>query len=106
MDDCISCCDKALYRCTPCTASFCEEHKELHEKNKHKVHTFETIGIKLDSRQTRKIVESLRLKINVLKSLKEKITLETSKLIRQIYELWTDCLENIESPYIPGLTRK
>ena len=97
MDDCISCGDKALYRCTPCTVSFCEEHKHLHTRNKNKVHIFETIGINLDSKQTAKIVESLLQKINVCKEYKERMIRETMTLVRLIKEICRNCLRNAES---------
>ena len=97
MDDCISCGDKALYRCKPCTASFCEEHKGLHQRNKNKVHVFETIGIKLDPRQATKMLESLRLKFNACKEFKERMILETTALIRRIKQLCTNCLNIAES---------
>ena len=97
MDDCISCGDKALYRCTPCTGSFCEEHKHLHERNKNKVHIFETIGIMLDSNQTAKIIENLLEKINICKEFKERMMLETITLIRKIKEICRNCLNTAES---------
>ena len=96
MDECIVCCEKALYICKPCKGSFCEEHKGLHEKSKNRVHIFKEIGVKLDSRQTENIVENLILKINKVKEFKERITLETEMLIRKIKELCTNCLNNAE----------
>ena len=97
MDECIGCGDKALYRCKPCKALFCEEHKDLHEKNKNKVHIFEEIGVNLDSKQTEKIVENLILKIKKVKEFKERIILETRTLIQKIEELCTNCLKNVEA---------
>ena len=97
MDECISCDNKALYRCTPCIGSFCEEHKQLHERKKNKVHIFETIGIMLDSKQTAKIIENMLEKINVCKEFKERMMLETMTLIRKIEEMCTNCLNNAES---------
>ena len=94
MDECIVCGDKALHICQPCNASFCDEHKGLHEKNKNKEHIFEEIRIKLDSSRTKRIAENLILKINELKEFENRIILETSILIQTIEELCTTCLKN------------
>ena len=97
MDECIVCGEKALYICKPCKGLFCEEHKALHEKNKNKVHVFEEIGVNLDSRQTKIIVENLSLKIKKVKEFRERIILETRDLIQKIEELCTNCLKNVEA---------
>ena len=96
MNECISCEDKALYRSTPCTASFCEEHKHLHERNKTKFHIFEIIKIKLASKQTANIVENLLQKISVCKEFRERMILETMAPVRQIEEICRNCLNSAE----------
>ena len=95
MDECIVCGEKALYRCKPCKGLFCEEHKALHETNRNRVHVFEEIGVNLDSRQTKIIVENLSLKIKKAIELRERIILETRDLIQKVYELCTNCLNSV-----------
>ena len=96
MDECISCGYKALYRFQSCKVSFCEEHKGLHERNKGEAHILEAFGIKLDYRQTAKIVENLALKINKVNEFKERIMLETRNLIWKIEELRRNYLKDAE----------
>ena len=97
MEECIVCGERALYRCQPCVVLFCEEHKRVHERNKNKVHIFESIIIRPDSRQYAKIVESLVIKITEFEAFKSRIILETKTLIQKIKELRTNCLAKAES---------
>ena len=94
MNPCIVCGNKAPYRCQPCKAFFCEKHKAKHERNRNIVHIFEK---EFDSSGRDRNVEGLILNINKLIEFKERIMLETKKLIQKIEELCTKCLENTEN---------
>ena len=96
MGDCITCGSNALYKCKPCKAMFCKEHKAIHEMNKKQAHIFEIIKLRLDSSQSARIVENLTLKINKVKEHQERILLETERLIRKIEELCTNSLKHTE----------
>ena len=96
MDGCVFCENIALYKCQPCTASFCEEHKRVHENIKNRPHIFESIKPKPDQVKYAKIVESLATKIKELETFKSRITLETKTLIKTIEELRSSCIKKAE----------
>ena len=102
MEDCL-CGGKAVYHCSPCKAFICEDHKELHEKNKKnkkKTHIFEVIAFPLDSNKLEGIVENLTRKINQVKELKERLMLSTESIIQQIEELCMNALDAAEERII------
>ena len=97
MEDCVVCGEIALYKCQPCTVSFCEEHKSVHERNKNKPHIFESIKPKFDPAKYAKIAESLVTKIKELETFKSRIILETKTLINKIEELRTKCIKTADA---------
>ena len=95
MEDCL-CGEKAAYLCSSCKVFICEEHKDLHEKNKKKAHVFEEIFKHPDSSKPKRIVENLILKISLMKRLKEIIVLETETIIEKIESLCMNALDAVE----------
>ena len=89
MDVCAVCCIQAVFRCKPCNATFCREHKDLHEQSKIRNHLFE---ITLDPDQLTKIVENLISKIKTVHEVTGRILLETASLVKKMEELCKNSL--------------
>ena len=90
------CGEKAVYICKPCKGTFCKVDKIMHEKGTQRVHIFEKIGKKLNSKLRTIVMNDLSSKIQLTDECEEILNGETKRIMAKIQKMHIHALNIIK----------